>query len=67
MPGASTFPFGPPRKTFPSPSYGYFSVLTPVLGHSPINIISTLNFGPFSIIGVTAGDSEWVPWLVVGG
>ena len=20
-----------------------------------------------SIIGVTAGDSEWVPWLVVGG
>ena len=23
--------------------------------------------GSMSIIGVTAGDSEWVPWLVVGG
>ena len=51
MPGATTFPFAPPRKVSVSKLWVIFRgspLFLAVSGHSHFRGISTLNFGPFS-------------------
>ena len=58
IPGATTFPFGPPQK-FRLQAMGHFLGLSPVFGrfgHSHFAILSVLNFGPLSTkLGGTVG------------